>query len=89
MIRFGLVAALLASVALTPAMAKDNDKDAPVAADKKVCKRDVKTGSIMPRPVCRTRAEWDDMTARSQADKDRINDMDRSRSMTPGMRPGG
>ena len=64
----------LASVALAPAaaIAADPARDAasaPAPAKekvKKVCRRAIETGSIMPRSTCRTQAEWEAMTARSQ-----------------------
>lgn len=87
MIRFVCAATLLATVVMTPAMSKDKGTETVVAADKKICKREAKTGSIMPRPVCRTRAEWDAMSTRSQVDKDRFDLMDRSRSTVGTERP--
>lgn len=81
MIRFASVAALLASITMTPTMAKDPPNDEAVEVDptQKVCKRQVKTGSVMPRSVCRTRAEWGAMSARSRSDLDRVQAMERSR----------
>ncbi|MEO5808520.1 MAG: hypothetical protein ABIR51_00310 [Sphingomicrobium sp.] len=57
-----------------PSIAADPTVEAasvPVAATakekvKKVCRRAIETGSIMPRSTCRTQAEWNAMTARSQ-----------------------
>ncbi|MEA3016549.1 MAG: hypothetical protein QOI38_1271 [Sphingomonadales bacterium] len=54
------------------------------AADRPICRRIVATGSVMGRRVCRTRTEWDAITARSQSDMRRTQDQDRARSMTGG-----
>ena len=40
--------------------------------DKKVCRRQVPTGSIMPKITCRTVSEWEDVTAKSIADVERL-----------------
>ena len=68
----------LAAVALLPAASIAADPTlaagAPTATAatakpekvKKVCRRAIDTGSIMPRSTCRTPAEWEAMTARSQ-----------------------
>ncbi len=51
-------------------------------ADRPICRRVVATGSVMGRRVCRTRTEWDAISARGQSDMRRTQDQDRSRSMT-------
>jgi hypothetical protein len=83
MIRGAILFALLAT---TPVTVHAADSAKPAAAEKagnkKVCRREVKTGSIMSRAVCRTQAEWDQLTAQGRNDFDRSRDMDRSRSMT-------
>ncbi|KQN03872.1 hypothetical protein [Sphingomonas sp. Leaf25] len=35
--------------------------------EKKICRRDVATGTIMPRRTCRTRAEWAQIDAATSA----------------------
>ena len=52
---------------------------------KKVCRRAIATGSMMPKVTCRTKAEWALISDRSQADLQRQRDMERSRSMTGGL----
>lgn len=47
-----MLTALLLAVAFQTAPAP-----AP-APEKKICRRDVATGTIMPKRTCRTRAEW-------------------------------
>ena len=57
-----------ASIAADPAVEAASAPVATPAKDKvkKVCRRAIETGSIMPRSTCRTHAEWNAMTARSQ-----------------------
>ena len=39
---------------------------------RRVCRRAVVTGSIMPRTTCRTVAEWEEITAQSVATLERL-----------------
>ena len=53
------------------------DKDIVVTGDKpnpdkKVCRRRVPTGSIMPKVTCRTASEWEEETARSVEHMERL-----------------
>ena len=41
---------------------------APAAADKKVCRKLQETGSMMPKRVCYTQAEWDAIDRQSGGD---------------------
>jgi hypothetical protein len=43
---------------------------AATAKEKKICRREMKTGSMMPRSTCRTKAEWDAEVARSEANRE-------------------
>jgi hypothetical protein len=54
--------------------------------ERMICRRTVPTGSVMARRECRSKAEWDAITARSQADMRRTADQDRSRSIVGGNR---
>ena len=57
-VRCALISCLLASAA--PALAQDNSA-APAATpvkEKKICRSDDETGSIMPKRICHTKAEW-------------------------------
>ena len=47
--------------------------------DKKVCKRSVATGSIMPKVTCRTVSEWEEQTERSVAMMERFKADQQSR----------
>lgn len=40
------------------------------AADKKVCRKDVSTGSILTKSVCRTKAEWTALDSANQRSAD-------------------
>jgi len=37
----------------------------------KVCRREIVTGALMPKTVCRTRAEWARLSSEAEANKDR------------------
>ena len=37
-----------------------------MSAEKKVCRREIPTGSIMPKRFCKTQKEWDDLSASGQ-----------------------
>ncbi|KQM86854.1 hypothetical protein ASE70_17220 [Sphingomonas sp. Leaf22] len=39
----------------------------PPKPEKKVCRREMTTGSIMARPVCHTRTEWTQIDAQNAA----------------------
>ncbi|HXG80591.1 MAG TPA: hypothetical protein VNJ05_02205 [Sphingomicrobium sp.] len=41
-------------------------------ANKKVCKTEAATGSIIPKRICRTKGEWAEITARSIATVERM-----------------
>lgn len=49
------------------------------AGEKRVCRRDETTGSIMPKVVCHSRSEWAQIDAQNGVGVDRFN-QDRSRS---------
>ena len=49
-------------------------------ADKRVCRTDVTTGSIIPKRTCRTKGEWEAIRARSIAAAERMkSEQDRRR----------
>ncbi|HEX8654788.1 MAG TPA: hypothetical protein VF693_06165 [Allosphingosinicella sp.] len=78
-------AAASAETGSAPASTAESSRDAgDSASDRPICRRIVATGSVMGRRVCRTRTEWDAITARSQSDMRRTQDQDRARSMTSG-----
>ena len=52
--------------------------------EKKICKRDKATGSIMARSVCRTKAEWDAITAQSKQNLENGRDLQNQHSTMQG-----
>jgi len=72
--------ALIATVLAPPAAGEEGNSEKP-AAEKKICRKAPRTGSIMARRVCHTQAEWDELAAKGQSDLDRARAMERSRSM--------
>lgn len=83
MIKLAPLALLLCA---TPALASETaQKDAtetPAKPEKKVCKTERSTGSIMPKRTCRSKAEWD-----AQAnDRNRMAEQDRLKSSIQGSR---
>jgi hypothetical protein len=89
MFRHAMLAVVLAATPAVPALADDNTPAAAEAApdkSKKVCRRQVTTGSVMPKSVCRTVAQWEALTEKAKSDLDRTRDMERSRSTVGGNR---
>ena len=88
MFRYAIVASLLVAVPVSPASAKDENTAEPSKSDpnKVLCRREVPTGSVMAKKVCRTRAQWDAIAQASQDDLNRARDMERSRATVAGNR---
>ena len=57
-----------------------------VPADKKVCKHEISTGSVMPKRTCKIQAEWDAITAASRDSLDKRLNNDRSAGIAGGTR---
>ena len=59
---FLFASALLQAEAATPAPSSTSAPapgvSAPAAEEKKVCRKEQEIGSIMPKRICRTQAEW-------------------------------
>lgn len=53
--RFVILTTLAMAALAVPAVAKDKK---PVDPDKKVCRREQVTGSVLAKSVCHTAAEW-------------------------------
>lgn len=81
-IRILSVAALLVAV---PAAGLAEQSGTP-NLDKKICRNESVTGSIMSRRVCHTKAEWEALEAKGKADLERTREMERSRSLVNGNR---
>ena len=81
--RQALVATFVAALAIAPAQAQENggSSGSKPPKEKKICKRATATGSVMTKVTCRTKAEWDALSAAGRSDLDRTRDLERSRSM--------
>lgn len=67
----------------SPAGANPSDATPPPKKEKKICRTEVRTGSIISQTTCRTEAEWDAMTLEQQNMMRPIN-----RASLPGASPG-
>ena len=88
--------AALALLLAAPALADDKNVQAATAdppedivvtgeipdADKRVCKTQTATGSIIPKRTCRTKGEWEEMRARSLARLERMKKEEQERQFT-------
>lgn len=86
MFRIALPLALITMAAAMPASAEESAQTPQPAAEKpvkekKVCKTDVGTGSIMPKRTCRTKAEWEALTEQSKGNLDRTRAADQGSAM--------
>jgi hypothetical protein len=81
-IRTVLIAALLAAMPATAVSARETSDGADKPAkEKRICRRDPHTGSIMQRQVCKTRAEWDAADAAARANGSVSHGGDSSRTV--------
>ena len=77
---FLLIAALRANASPDAPAVKGADQPAAAApakdmsAEKKVCRREIPTGSIMPKRFCKTQKEWDAMSASGQDTLKQVKD---------------
>ena len=81
MILFASLVAFAGVVAGEPAPVAQPSANVSVAADKKICKREIATGSVMPKRTCKTQAEWEAITAASKDSLDKRLNNDRSGGM--------
>jgi len=74
-----IVLAVLA-LSASPAVAQQS-QDAKTGAvkEKKICRSDTGTGSIMAKKTCHTKAEWDQLAQAAAKDLDRTRDDDQTR----------
>lgn len=86
MILFASLVAFAGVVAGDQAATAQPAVNVSAAADKKVCKREIATGSVMPKRTCKTQAEWDAITAASTVSLDRRANNDRSAGAVGGAR---
>ena len=76
-----MLAAPLSLIAQSPsASARPMGDEAPAAPpkEKKICRSEVMTGSIMPKSICHTKAEWAQIDATNAADARQFADRPRS-----------
>ncbi len=73
---------LVASLLTTAAMAADDTPKPPAdaAAEKKVCRREEATGSIMGKRVCHTKSEWAAIDVANARAMEEFNNRHRSAS---------
>lgn len=65
-----------------PAVAKDSSQPSEKVEkhkEKKVCRRNVSTGSFLPKRECHTKAEWEAMAESGRDDIDRARTVDSDR----------
>lgn len=81
MLRSVVLAGLCLALAPNTAVAQDAGETAaaPKAPEKKICRRSVATGSVMAKVTCHTKAEWDEISARSRSDLERQINQERAR----------
>jgi hypothetical protein len=82
MFRPVILAAVGAAFIHVPAAAQSGAEGPATDQEKVICKKVVKTGSVMPKRTCLTKAKWDAIEESSQEDLQRVRDQDRARSMT-------
>jgi hypothetical protein len=79
---------MIISLLFAVALAADSPATIPVAtnqpktteaSEKKICRSDHSTGSIIPKRVCHTQAEWDQMEAEGHQMLDMVQSQRRSR----------
>ena len=91
MYRIVLPLAVLAIAGAVPASAQDADSSQPTekpVKEKKICKSETGTGSIMPKRTCRTKAEWNALTEQSRDNLERTQKVDAGTGMVGASRGG-
>lgn len=69
-----LVAASLAIALSAPAFAKPDSNDQAAPKEKKVCRTETITGSLVTKHrICLTQAQWDEMAANTRKDMNNFN----------------
>ena len=76
-----ILAAVAAGFFIAPAAA-ESGAEGSSDKDKVICKKVVKTGSVMPKRTCLTKAKWDAIQETSRNDLQRSLDQDRAKAMT-------
>jgi hypothetical protein len=73
-------ACLFALIAIGLAAPAAAEEPAKPKKEKKICRRDVNTETILPRSICRTRSEWSQVDAAKQKQANRDTDAMRNGS---------
>lgn len=69
-----LVAVSLAIALSAPAFAKPESRDEAAPKEKKICRTETVTGSLVSkRRICLTQAQWDEMAANTKKDINKLN----------------
>jgi predicted transglutaminase-like cysteine proteinase len=72
---FAVPAAAAPAASQSDQASADRQASVPVK-EKKICRRDTATGSIMAKSICHTRAEWEAMTAQSKSDLQKVRNIE-------------
>ena len=83
---FVLVSALLAGAPAQASAAPTAAAAAQPVKEKKVCKSEVTTGSIMPKRTCKLQSEWDAMAAANSGVRDQMTQMQQTSQTVSGSR---
>lgn len=79
-----MISLLFATLAAQAAPVTTQTQPAPAAEEKKVCRREVDTGTIIRKKTCRLPSEWKAIDSNNKAHADRFNESKGSRG---GLRP--
>ncbi|WP_242138371.1 MULTISPECIES: hypothetical protein [unclassified Sphingomonas] len=69
-----LLATLLLCAPITAQATEPQSSDKTAEGDKKICRSEEVTGSLFPKRVCRSKAEWATISAQRQVLTDRLRD---------------
>ena len=69
-----LASPALAQLAPTPAGTSTASAPAPAVNEKKICRSDAGTGSLIPKRTCMTKAEWDAVDQHNRQNVDQTID---------------
>jgi hypothetical protein len=83
-----IAAALMAAEAqdAAPIASPAAQKPAKPQKEKKVCRTDPDTGSILPKKTCKTQGEWDALSVQNAGALDEMRQMQQTQQMTSGSR---
>ena len=79
LITFALTGAIISSPATGTA---DPTAQIDAPKEKKICRKDVATGSVMVKKTCRTKAEWDALAAQGRDQMEKMRGIDSNQSFT-------